>query len=77
MGLHLAGSLPTLDFDCGLGTSALLLEDVATPALAPEGGVIGVRRVVPDEELLARNAATPERTAWWFERLERCHALLA
>ena len=77
MGLHLAAALPRLDHDCGLGTSALLLEDVTSPALRPVDGAIEVRRVVPDEDALARNAATPERTGWWFERLERCYRLMA
>jgi o-succinylbenzoate synthase len=32
---------------------------------------------VPTAELLARYAATQDRTLWWRARLERCYATLA
>src|SRR5690606_32048597 len=38
MGLHLAGALPTLEFDCGLGTAALLAADVTDAPLLPVEG---------------------------------------
>jgi len=76
MGLHLAASIPELDYDCGLGTAALLAADVVAEPLLPADGGIVVRRVTPAPELLDRHAASPERTAWWLARLERCHALL-
>lgn len=76
MGLHLAASIPQLDYDCGLGTAALLGADVVDEPLLPVGGGIEVRRVEPAPALLDRYAASPERTEWWLERLERCHALL-
>jgi len=76
MGLHLAGTLPELAYDCGLGTAALLAADVVEAPLVPLEGRLAVQRVKPSERLLALNAATPERTQWWFERLERCYRLL-
>lgn len=76
MGLHLAASLPDLEFDCGLGTAALLAADVTDVPLSPERGRLEVRRVTPAEHLLATHAASPERTAWWIGRLERAYATL-
>lgn len=79
MGLHLAAALPDgmLAGACGLGTVALLAGDVTRDPLVPHEGGIAVRRPELDAELLERFAAPPERTAWWHERLARCHALLA
>jgi len=76
MGVALAASLPELDVDCGLGTASLLAADVTSEPLRPEGGMLPVRRVVPDAALLDAHAATPERRDWWLARLERCHAVL-
>jgi O-succinylbenzoate synthase len=77
MGTALAASLPDLDYDCGLGTSSLFTTDVAAPALAPHGGSLPVGRVAPDAGLLDELAASVERTAWWRERVIRCHTLLS
>jgi o-succinylbenzoate synthase len=76
MGLHLAGSIPNLEYDCGLGTVALFTEDVCDEPLIPVDGYLPVRRAVPSEERLTRLAASPERTAWWLERLDRCLQIL-
>jgi O-succinylbenzoate synthase len=76
MGAFLAASVPTLDYDCGLGTAALLEADVTDHPLLPADGQIPVRRVEVSEELLTRHAASDERRDWWLARLERCHALL-
>jgi O-succinylbenzoate synthase len=76
MGAALAAALPELPYDCGLGTGSLLAGDVTAEPLIPVGGSIPVRRVEPDPALLERWAASPERTAWWRERIERCAALL-
>ncbi|CAN5601479.1 o-succinylbenzoate synthase [soil metagenome] len=76
MGLHLAAAIPELDYDCGLGTAALLAADVTDEPLIPADGQLGVRRIVPSEQLLARHEASPERTAWWRARLERCYSLV-
>ncbi|HEV7741077.1 MAG TPA: enolase C-terminal domain-like protein, partial [Pseudolysinimonas sp.] len=76
MGAALAAALPALEYDCGLGTAALLAADVTENPLVPRDGTIEVRRVEPDAALLARHAAAPERETWWRERLERCATLL-
>ncbi|MET0989428.1 MAG: o-succinylbenzoate synthase [Glaciihabitans sp.] len=76
MGAFLAASLPDLSFDCGLGTAALLAADVTDAPLLPVNGQIDVRRVDVSAALLDRYAADAERTEWWLERVERCHALL-
>jgi O-succinylbenzoate synthase len=76
MGVALAAALPDLDYDCGLGTSALFTTDVVTPALAPKGGVLPVGRVAPDAALLDRLAVPADRKEWWLARISRCHALL-
>jgi O-succinylbenzoate synthase len=77
MGAALAAAVPSLDYDCGLGTASLLAADVTRDPMLPENGSIAVRRVLPDPALLDRHAADADRTAWWLARLERCHALLA
>ncbi|UTT63264.1 o-succinylbenzoate synthase [Microcella humidisoli] len=77
MGAELAARLPELPYDCGLGTAALLADDVAAPPLRPDDGTIAIGRVTADPDALRRLAADSERTAWWRDRLTRCHALLA
>lgn len=77
MGAELAARLPQLEHDCGLGTAALLADDVIADPLLPVDGAIAVRPVVADPDALRRLAADPARTAWWRERLTRCHALLS
>lgn len=76
MGALLAASLPDLEYDCGLGTAALLAADVTPDPLLPREGRIAARRVRADEDLLRRYAAEPDRREWWLARLERCHAVL-
>jgi O-succinylbenzoate synthase len=75
MGAHLVARLGEQEFDAGLGTAALLAADVTATPLLPRDGVIEVRRVEPDEDLLQRYAASADRRRWWMERLERCAAL--
>ncbi len=77
MGAALAARLPELEFDCGLGTGALLGDDVAVAPVVPVAGAIGTGRVSVDEDALRRLAAPDERAQWWRARLERCYALLA
>ncbi|WP_439592725.1 o-succinylbenzoate synthase [Microbacterium sp.] len=74
MGTALAAALPSLDFDCGLGTAALFTTDVAEPPLVPVRGMLPVGRVSPFD--LDRVEASPDRVAWWLDRVARCHALL-
>ncbi|NBX23951.1 MAG: O-succinylbenzoate synthase [Microbacteriaceae bacterium] len=76
MGAHLAARLPDSEFDCGLGTAALLLDDVTDSPLVPDEGYIDVVRPQVNPDLLARHGASTERTAWWLERLRRVYALL-
>ncbi|MCS3442252.1 o-succinylbenzoate synthase [Microbacterium phyllosphaerae] len=73
-GAALAAALPTLDYDCGLGTASLFLDDVAD--LRPVDGSIAAARVTPDEAALTRLAASSDRRDWWVERLARCYAVL-
>lgn len=76
MGLHLAASLPQLNFDCGLATASLLAADVTEQPLLPIDGKIEVRRVEVSNQLLNKHAANQERTEWWRARLERCFKLI-
>jgi O-succinylbenzoate synthase len=76
MGLFAAAAVKNLEFDCGLGTASLLAGDVTEVPLVAQGGSIAVQRPVVSEELLERFAASPDTTAWWLERLERCYNLL-
>jgi O-succinylbenzoate synthase len=58
-GLALAAALPELPYACGLATAMLLTADVTRTPLVPERGVLRVRTVEPDADLLARYAAPP------------------
>jgi O-succinylbenzoate synthase len=71
MGAHLAGALPDLEFDCGLGTAALLAGDLTNEPLKPIDGAIDVRRVEVSSAKLDIHAAEDHRADWWFDRLER------
>lgn len=77
MGAFLAASAMSPGYAAGLGTAVMFTSDVTADPLLPVGGRVPVRRVSVSSELLERNAASPERTAWWRARLERVHALLA
>ncbi|GGC86841.1 o-succinylbenzoate synthase [Tersicoccus solisilvae] len=76
-GVALAAALPDLPFACGLGTVALMADDVVTDPLRPVDGYLDVRDVEPDPERLEALAAGPERERWWRDRLTRVHAVLA
>jgi O-succinylbenzoate synthase len=73
-GAALAAALPSLDYDCGLGTSSLFLDDVAD--LRAVDGSISAERVTPDAAALDRLAAPDDRRDWWLDRLTRCHKVL-
>jgi O-succinylbenzoate synthase len=75
-GLHFAASLENLEFDCGLGTSALFESDIVTNPLVPENGFIELRYVEPSEELIQKFRVSEERREFWLKRLERVLALL-
>ena len=53
-GLALAAALPDLPYACGLATLAYTGGDVVADPLVPEDGVLRVRTVAPDRELIAR-----------------------
>lgn len=71
-GLHLAGSLPELNYDCGLGTLNLFTGDITAQSLVPRDSMLEVKVIEPDAALLEKYAASPERTSWWESRLARC-----
>ena len=57
---------PQLEYDCGLGTAALLAADVTDAPLLPVGGAIAVRRVDVSERLLrsTRRARSAPPGGW-------------
>ena len=67
----LAGALPDLPFASGLGTGALLAEDVSDPPLVPRNGAMDVVRTAPDLKAVMRasTAMEQERASWWMSRL--------
>nr|WP_238526484.1 o-succinylbenzoate synthase [Gordonia neofelifaecis] len=71
-GIGAAAALPGLHRACGLGTGELFAKDVAS-SFRIEHGVVRPRRVEPGIDL---PLASDERTAWWHDRLRRCHELL-
>lgn len=75
MGLHLAAALPELEYDCGLGTAAMLIGDVTREPLIAKDGYLDVRRVEVDADRLQVFTAEDHRCDWWLDRLERCLAL--
>jgi O-succinylbenzoate synthase len=70
--VNLAGILG-LDAACGLGTGALLSQDLVSTPVIPSAGMIPVRRVAPDGGALAiaRAQIGDERAQWWRNRLIR------
>ncbi|MFI7001205.1 o-succinylbenzoate synthase [Nocardia sp. NPDC050175] len=72
--LALAGTLPELDFACGLGTLSLLTGDVVVDSLRPVDGYLPVPSTPPQPDpALAEQyrQRDPDRTAWWEDRLAR------
>jgi O-succinylbenzoate synthase len=59
-GVALAAALPELPYACGLATLGALPGDVTHTPLVPVDGVLPVRAVVPDPDLLARYSSTNE-----------------
>jgi O-succinylbenzoate synthase len=68
-GVALAAALPELPYACGLGTVALLENDVVADPLLPSGGFLTVCQVDPDPDLLAAAQADEETTDRWQQRL--------
>ena len=76
MGVALAAALPSLEYDCGLGTAALLSEDVVDLPLLPSGGSLPLGRATPTTASLDRVEAAADRGEWWLQRLTRCYRVL-
>ncbi|MFP3467361.1 o-succinylbenzoate synthase [Leifsonia sp. SIMBA_070] len=76
MGAHLAAALPELEFDCGLGTAAMFVNDVTEEPLLPRDGSIPVIRPAVSPRRLDALGADDERTAWWLDRVRRCHRIV-
>ncbi|MGI8523730.1 MAG: o-succinylbenzoate synthase [Nocardioides sp.] len=74
-GVALAAALPVLTHACGLGTGRLLTADVSPARLLPEDGHLPVRRPTLSQELADAVAASPERAAWWEQRLADVRAV--
>jgi O-succinylbenzoate synthase len=53
-GVALAAALPELPYACGLATLGALPGDVTHTPLTPIDGVLAVRAIAPDDDLLAR-----------------------
>jgi O-succinylbenzoate synthase len=62
-GLALAAALPELPFACGLGTVALLADDVTSAPLLPVDGALRV--AAPEPDRLDAVAADPATAARW------------
>ncbi|MGC4935882.1 o-succinylbenzoate synthase [Gordonia sp. DT30] len=77
-GVAAAAALPELDLACGLGTGTLFERDVTEP-FRPVDGHLTPRWIAPDDLAPEGPAilADEVRRRWWFERLERCHHVLA
>ncbi len=58
--------------DAGLATATLFTSDITRDPLLVADGAIRASDPVLDDAALARLSASPERTAWWHERLRRC-----
>ncbi len=75
-GVALAAALPELPHACGLGTVSLLEADVSVERYEARDGVLDLRDVQADPDLLRRHAAPADRRQWWIDRLRRCARLL-
>ena len=70
-GLALAASQNELNFDCGLATTSLFVSDVVSPEIEITAGTIAVKRTEPDEDLINKYSAAPDRKIWWQKRIEQ------
>jgi O-succinylbenzoate synthase len=68
-GVALAAALPELPYACGLGTHALLADDVTDNPLVPVDGHLLVRRVDVDDAAWGRVAADEQTETQWQQRL--------
>ncbi len=70
MGAHLSALLGT-EYASGLGTAALLAEDVTEAPIVPVDGKVAIGRVETSVENFTRLEIDRVRSHWWIERLER------
>jgi O-succinylbenzoate synthase len=63
-GLQLAGSIPDLEFDCGLGTGALLSKDLGNLPIV--NGEIAITSIEPN---FSGVEVSPDRYEWWKNRV--------
>jgi len=70
-GLILAASFPEVNFDCGLGTGALLSSDVAQMPIV--NGEIEIRDFEPE---MSAYEVAPARCEWWKNRVMKTAELL-
>jgi O-succinylbenzoate synthase len=71
-GLILAASFPEMNFDCGLGTGALLGANVAQMPII--NGEIEIREFEPE---VSGYEVAPERFEWWKNRIMKTAELLS
>ncbi|UAJ79701.1 o-succinylbenzoate synthase [Leifsonia sp. ZF2019] len=76
MGAHLAAAVPDLEFDCGLGTVAMFVQDVAEEPLLPVDGFVPVVRPTVDTMRVSAVEASADRREWWLDRVRRCYRLV-
>jgi O-succinylbenzoate synthase len=62
--------------DAGLGTGIFLETDVLITPWSLQDGVLELGTPELNLETVEAVRANATRTTWWFERLERCVALL-
>ena len=74
MGAHLAALLCS-EYASGLGTAALLAEDVTDEPLIPVDGEIGIRRIQVSAHLIESQTCSAATTAVWLERFIRALGL--
>lgn len=67
--LALAGAVPDLPLASGLGTGALLADDLVATPIVPEHGRLVVGRIEPDRDALARARARVGDPTRWRDRL--------
>lgn len=73
-GVACAAALPELPFACGLNTAALLSADIVEEPLIATDGSLPVGRKALDPALLDHHRATPDRIAFWQQRLIQTRA---
>ncbi|MDA2963037.1 MAG: o-succinylbenzoate synthase [Actinomycetota bacterium] len=66
-GLRLAAIAPELNYASGLGTGALLAQDVAELPII--NGEIQVKDIAPDRQALKNFAVSSQRLNWWVNRI--------